>query len=171
MDLNRNNSATLVEARVIVETVDNVEMGKTFTLPIVQWFKHEFFSSVFFKFIIAGGVAAMINFFSRIGLSLFLNYAMAIIIAYLIGMLTAFILNRLFVFDSRQGHTAHQFFYFTLVNLFAILQTLVVSLLLARWVLPTMGIEHGMEEIAHLFGICVPVFTSFLGHKYFSFRK
>jgi len=137
---------------------------------ILQWLKQEFVSSAFFKFIIVGGFAALINFSSRIGLSLLLNYATAIIVAYIIGMLTAFILNRLFVFEAQTGHTAHQFFYFTLVNLFAIFQTLVVSLLLAIVVLPGVGIEHWVEEIAHFIGICVPVFTSFLGHKYFSFK-
>jgi len=137
---------------------------------IVQWIKQEFFSSAFLKFLIVGGFAALINFSSRIGLSLFLNYATAIIIAYLIGMLTAFILNRMFVFEAQSGQTAHQFFYFTLVNLVAIFQTLVVSLLVAIVILPGLGIEQWVEEIAHFIGICVPVFTSFLGHKYFSFK-
>lgn len=137
---------------------------------IVLWLKQEFVSSAFLKFLIVGGFAALINFSSRIGLSLLLNYATAIIVAYLIGMLTAFILNRLFVFEAQSGQTAHQFFYFTLVNLFGIFQTLVVSLLLAIVVLPGVGIEHWVEEIAHFIGICVPVFTSFLGHKYLSFK-
>jgi putative flippase GtrA len=171
MELNRNDFATVMEDGLVVETVDHVNVGPAFTPSIVPWLKHEFVSSAFVKFIIAGGFAAVINFSSRIGLSVFLGYETAIVIAYLIGMLTAFALNRRFVFESRQGRTAHQFFYFTLVNLFAIFQTLVVSLLLARMVLPWLGIEHGVEEIAHFFGICVPVFTSFLGHKYLSFKK
>lgn len=132
--------------------------------------KQEFFSSFFFKFLIVGGFAALINFSSRIGLSLLLNYATAIIVAYLIGMLTAFILNRLFVFEVQSAHTGHQFFYFTLVNLVGIFQTIAVSLLLAFVVLPWVGIEHWVEEIAHFIGICVPVFSSFLGHKYLSFK-
>ncbi|GEM_PF-412284 len=179
MDSKRNDFATFMEPSLVVETADslvvetaeNIPVGGAFIPSIAQWLKHEFFSSAFVKFVIVGGFAATINFGSRIGLSVFLDYAMAIVVAYLIGMLTAFILNRLFVFESQDGRTAHQFFYFTLVNLFAIFQTLVVSLVLARMVLPSLGIEFWVEEIAHFFGICVPVFTSFLGHKYLSFKK
>ncbi len=142
-----------------------------YTKSIAQRTKLEFFSSAFIKFIIASGFAAIVNFFSRICLSLWLDYVTAIVIAYFIGMLTAFILNRLFVFEAASGNTSNQLFYFTLVNLLAILQTVVVSLLLARVVLPWLAIEIWVEEIAHFVGICIPVFTSFLGHKYFSFKK
>lgn len=44
----------------------------------------------FFKFLVAGGLAALVNFGSRILLNNFMPYAQAIIIAYCIGMLTAF---------------------------------------------------------------------------------
>jgi putative flippase GtrA len=168
---NRNELVAVIENSLVIGTVESVYMGRTLIASIALWLKHQFFSSTFLKFIVAGGFAAIVNFSSRIGLSVFLDYATAIVVAYLIGMLTAFILNRLFVFQTRSNKTARQLFYFTLVNLFAILQTLVVSLLLARIVLPSMGIDHWVEEIAHLVGIGVPVFTSFLGHKYWSFNK
>ena len=57
-----------------------------------------------------------------------------------------------------------------LVNLVAILQTWGISLLLAYHVLPAMGIRMYAPEIAHAIGIVVPVFTSYLGHKYWTFR-
>jgi len=168
---NRSELVAVIEKSWVIGTLKSVGMSQTLIASTVLWLKHQFFSSTFVKFIAAGGAAAIVNFSSRIGLSVFLDYATAIVIAYLIGMLTAFILNRLFVFQTRSNKAARQLFYFTLVNLFAILQTLVVSLLLARIVLPSMGIEQWVEEIAHLVGISVPVFTSFLGHKYLSFKK
>jgi putative flippase GtrA len=154
---------------MIEETEKTIRIGE-YVQSVALQTKHEFFTEAFIKFILASGFAAIVNFLSRIGLSFWLNYVTAIVIAYLIGMLTAFLLNRLFVFAAPSGHTYRQLFYFTLVNLFAIFQTVVVSLLLARMVLPWFGIEHLVEEIAHFIGICVPVFTSFLGHKYLSFK-
>ena len=131
----------------------------------------DFASPRFVKFLIAGGVAASANFFSRIFFSSFTDYASAIVLAYLVGMVTAFVLMKLFVFEQSRHAVHRQALYFTLVNIAAVLQTLVISLLLARIVLPAVGMTRGHEELAHFVGICVPMITSFLGHKYVSFRR
>jgi putative flippase GtrA len=134
--------------------------------------KRHFLNSVFYKFLLVSGFAALINFFSRILLSLFMSYSNAIVFAYLLGMLTAFSLNRMLVFKSAsQGKISHQFYWFTLINVFAIIQTLLVSLWLADYVLPNISMVSSHQEIAHFIGICVPVFSSFLGHKYITFKK
>jgi len=131
----------------------------------------DFFSARFIKFIFAGGFAAVINFSSRILLSCWTNYITAIVIAYIIGMIVAFILSRMIVFEATTGKTKRQITYFTIVNIFAILQTLIVSVLLADLVLPSFGISHYREELAHFIGISIPIFSSYLGHKYFTFTK
>jgi putative flippase GtrA len=59
---------------------------------------------------------------------------------------------------------------FTLVNAFALVQTLAVSLVLARWLLPALGMREHVEGTAHLVGVIVPVFTSFVGHRSATFR-
>ena len=41
---------------------------------------------------------------------------------------------------------------------------------LAVYVLPAMGVKVFVHEMAHAAGIVAPVFTSYLGHKHFSFR-
>jgi putative flippase GtrA len=41
---------------------------------------------------------------------------------------------------------------------------------MAYYVLPGAGITYFAPEIAHAAGIVVPVFTSYLGHKHWSFR-
>ena len=125
----------------------------------------------FLKFLVAGGVAAVANFSSRIALSHWMPYIPAIIAAYLIGMVTAFVLNRLFVFEGAVNSLRSQAGWFTLVNLAAVAQTLAISLLLADHLLPAMGIRTHTETIAHGVGVLVPVVTSYLGHKHFSFRK
>lgn len=125
----------------------------------------------FALFVIAGGVAACVNFFSRILLSHWLTYSGAIVVAYLLGMVTAFVLNRLLVFKQVSHSMRHQVFWFTMVNLAAVLQTLAISLLLAEWLFPRAGFSWHPETVAHAFGVAIPVGTSFVGHKYLSFRS
>lgn len=124
----------------------------------------------FLKFLVVGGFAAAVNFGSRIVFSLWLQYAWAIVLAYLIGMITAFCLNRLFVFRNTTNPLGHQVGWFVLVNLLAVAQTLVISLLLARWLLPAIGWSWQPELCAHAVGVAVPVVTSYIGHKHLSFR-
>jgi putative flippase GtrA len=38
------------------------------------------------------------------------------------------------------------------------------------YLLPIAGVTQWVPEIAHAVGVVVPVFTSYLGHKKFSFR-
>ncbi|MBX9400129.1 GtrA family protein [Lysobacter sp. BMK333-48F3] len=128
-------------------------------------------SRQFLAFVVAGGLAACANFGSRILLSLVLPYVAAIVIAYLIGMLTAFVLNRLLVFTEAKNELKHQAFWFTVVNLAAVAQTIVISLLFARWLFPAVGMDFHPETIAHGIGVAVPVLTSYLGHKRFTFRS
>lgn len=128
-------------------------------------------SRQFLGFVIAGGIAAVANFGSRIVLSLWLPYVVAITIAYGIGMAVAFVLNRLFVFRDADNALAQQGLWFVLVNLAAVAQTLLISLLFARWLFPAMNMQFHPETIAHGIGVVVPVFTSFIGHRTLTFRR
>lgn len=121
-------------------------------------------------FLLAGGIAAAANYGSRFGFSLWFNYPVAILLAYLVGMLVAFVLMRKYVFDGTGKRLGPQVLKFTLVNLFAVLQTLAISLLLARWLLPAIGVVEQVEAIAHAVGVAVPIATSYIGHKRATFR-
>ncbi len=77
---------------------------------------------------------------------------------------------RVFVFDGIGKPVASQVGWYVIVNLFALLQTLAISVVLARWVLPSIGIVNGGEALAHLVGVLVPVVTSYFGHKLLTFR-
>jgi putative flippase GtrA len=126
--------------------------------------------SRFLRFLLVGGFAAGVNIGSRIVLSHWLPYPVAICAAFVVALSTAFVLNRSFVFAQGADAVHVQAMWFTLVNLAALAQTLVVSLLLARYLLPMAGIVRGAETIAHAVGVAVPIFTSYLGHKRLSFR-
>ena len=122
------------------------------------------------RFLLAGGIAAGVNFLSRIALSQWLPYAAAIVVAYILGMITAFVINRAFVFKEANNALHHQMFWFVVVNLAAVLQTLGISLLLADVIFPRIGLRWHSETVAHAFGVAVPVITSYFGHKHWTFR-
>lgn len=124
----------------------------------------------FILFLMAGGIAAGANFGSRFFFSIFFSYSVAVVFAYLVGMLVAFLLMRKHVFNASKGPLQPQVTKFAAVNLFAILQTLVISLLLALWALPSVGIVEQAEAVGHLVGVLVPVITSYIGHKSFTFK-
>ncbi len=129
-----------------------------------------FFSRQFMRFILTGGTAAAVNIGSRIYYNQWLSYSHAIIAAYITGMITAFILARLFVFRQSTQAVHKSILFFCLVNGFAVLQTWAVSLGLAYYALPRLGVTQWVPEIAHTVGVIVPVFSSYLGHKRWSFR-
>lgn len=125
----------------------------------------------FILFIVASGLAAIANFGSRIALSHVMAYVPAIVLAYLIGMATAFLLNRAYVFKDANKPLASQVMWFVTVNALALLQTLVVSLLFSHYVFPCMGLTFHPETLAHALGVIAPAVVSYFGHKHFTFRK
>ncbi|MBC53242.1 MAG: hypothetical protein CMQ34_05330 [Gammaproteobacteria bacterium] len=129
-----------------------------------------FMSRQFMIFLLTGGTAAAVNFCTRIIYSNWLGFSTSVVLAYLTGMVTAYILARIFVFKVSTQTLQRSMLLFALVNVLAIVQTWAVSLLMAYAVLPALGVTRYTLEIAHAVGIVVPVFTSFLGHKYWSFR-
>lgn len=132
--------------------------------------KQTFVSRHFLLFLLTGGVAAAVNWGSRIVYNVRMPYSAAIVVAYVTGMITAFILAKLFVFTESTQSTTRSIVFFTLVNLVAVLQTWGVSVGLAYYVFPRLGLDWHAREIAHLIGVAVPVFTSYIGHKRWSFK-
>ena len=102
--------------------------------------------------------------------SRWLPFEAAVVAAYLVGMTAAFILMRRYAFGSGQRSLREQITGFVVVNLMAVAQTLAVSSLLLRVVLPWLDVSNGAPTIAHIVGIAVPVVTSYFGHKRISFR-
>jgi putative flippase GtrA len=125
----------------------------------------------FVLFLLTGGVAALVNVVSRIGFSQFLSFELAVLAAYGIGMVTAYVLARQFVFRSSTITMRRSFAAFALVNLFAVLQTWIVSVGMRNWLLPLLGIVVLKDLIAHTTGVLVPVVSSYFGHKHISFRE
>jgi putative flippase GtrA len=124
----------------------------------------------FARFLIAGGIAAAANFGSRFIFSSIFGYGFAVFFAYLVGMLVAFVLMRSHVFDANNSPLTPQVAKFLGVNLIAVFQTLVISLFLVHWMLPYVEDARRAEALAHFVGVLVPAVTSYIGHKFLTFR-
>ena len=123
----------------------------------------------FFRFVLAGGTAAAVNIASRWLLSPIMPFEVAVVVAYLIGMITAFTLTRQFVFEKSERHVRSEAARFVLVNLGALVQVWVVSVGLANWVFPMVGFVWRAQLVAHVIGVLSPVVVSYFGHKHFTF--
>jgi putative flippase GtrA len=130
----------------------------------------QFASRQFILFLVTGGTAAAVNFCSRILYNQWMSFSAAVVLAYITGMITAYVLARLFVFKESQQTVHRSVLFFVLVNLVAVLQTWGISVGLAYYILPAMHVTHYVKEIAHAVGVAVPVFSSYIGHKRWSFK-
>jgi putative flippase GtrA len=128
-----------------------------------------FRSRQFLGFVVTGGLAACVNLGSRFVYNHWLDFSTSVVLAYLTGMVTGFFLVRSFVFTQSTTSMQRSAFFFVLINGVAVLQTWAVSMILYH-LLPLVGIHRFVPELAHAVGVAVPVFTSYLGHKKFSFR-
>lgn len=130
----------------------------------------QFMSKQFLVFLLTGGTAAVVNFGSRIVFNRWMDFSMAIVLAYIAGMITAFILAKVFVFKTSKQSLHRSVAFFVLVNLIAVVQTWLISMGLAYYALPALGVTVFVREMAHAVGVVVPVFTSYIGHKHWSFK-
>ena len=130
----------------------------------------QFFSKQFIGFLITGGIAATVNFLSRIFYNQYCSFSTAVLFAYLTGMITAFILAKIFVFKSSTQTIKRSAIIFALVNILAATQTWGISMGLNYYIFPALGFEKYVAEIASAVGIAFPVFTSYLGHKRWTFK-
>ncbi|GEO38397.1 hypothetical protein SAE02_25450 [Skermanella aerolata] len=130
-----------------------------------------FLNRQFLAFLLVGGFAALVNWLSRFYLNDFMSFSAAIVLAYLIGMVTAFVLSRLIVFEKSGRSAQSDFLRFTIVNVVAVIQVWLISVALAGWLMPWAGFTWHAEEVAHAIGVAVPVVTSYLGHRVFTFGK
>jgi len=139
----------------------------------------------FLFFLFCGGLAAAVEIGGRWLLNLWLSYTMAIVVARLAGMLVAFLLFKFLVFKTAgSGRAQREGGWFILVNLLAMLQVWLISVGLADYIFPWLGMPpqtrfHLLawmviitrQDIAHFIGVSTTAFSSFLGHKFFTFKK
>ena len=128
-------------------------------------------NSQFIRFLLTGGTAAGVNLASRYFINLFISFEMAVVVAYLIGMTTAYLLARQFVFETSGRSFSSEFYRFAFVNLFALIFVWGISVGLVRIVFPAMSFSWHADDIAHLIGVLAPAITSYFGHRLYTFSK
>lgn len=129
-------------------------------------------SSRLLKFLFCGAISALFNISSRCLFSWYFPYWLAIVLAYIIGMATAFALFKFFVFNAGTTQkTPKEIFWFICINLSGLLQTLLVSLFLIHWVFPGIHFSFHPYEVAHIIGIGSLAISSFIGHSYLTFAR
>ena len=133
--------------------------------------KQKAINSEFLKFILSGGFAALVNILLRYALTPLVGYSISIVIAYIIAMTTAWSLARLFVFSSSSTTLVSEYTRFGLVNMVALLQVWGLSIGLDEYLFPAIRLTYHPDTIAHIIGVFSPVIPSYLGHKFFTFRK
>lgn len=121
------------------------------------------------RYLAVGGLAAVVNWSSRFAWSRIMPFSAAVVVAYMTGMLVAFLLFRAFVFPGSVTPLRKQVRNFVLVNLLGIAQTWIIAMLLVDKLFPSIGFRLYPEAVGHGLAIAAPVITSWFGHRHFTF--
>jgi putative flippase GtrA len=126
------------------------------------------------KFLIFSGAAALANIFLRIALSdlLHLNFYLAISVSYFVGMLINFLLNKNFNFPKGPRKYTQEMQTFIVIALIGLFLTNILSGFFLRII---SGIHifssNNSKTISHILAVGVVSIYSFIGHKYFTYKK
>ena len=125
----------------------------------------------FIRFVVAAGLSVPVNLGTRILFSQAMPYEIAIVLSHGCGMLTAYALTRLFVFERSGRSAPSELGRFAVVNAVSVVQTWIVAVALVRIVFPRVGFATEPELVAHAVGLACASVTSYLGHRHYSVGK
>jgi putative flippase GtrA len=128
-------------------------------------------SRQFIRFLSTGGVAAIVNLLSRYELNKTMSFGAAVVVAYFVGMITAYVLARRFVFKASGRSVASELKRFTIVNAFSLVLVWSISIGLAKYLFPTIGLVWHADDIAHFTGVAAPAAASYFGHRAYTFSR
>jgi putative flippase GtrA len=128
-------------------------------------------SAQFATFLLTGATAAAVNLLARYVFNFVVTFEMAVVLAYPFGLLTAYLLAKLFVFKQSSLAPGTEVFRFTLVNIMSLVFVWSVSVACARIILPAIGWVWHANEIAHLVGVAAPAVFAFFAHRDYTFQR
>jgi 4-hydroxybenzoate polyprenyltransferase/putative flippase GtrA len=128
-------------------------------------------SRTFLRFLVVGAIATAANWGSNLGFVRVMDLRWSVLAAGLVGLVVSYALNRLFVFGRSDRPAWQETARFALVNALAVAQIWLVTLGLVRFGFPLIGFAWRPEAVAHAIGVLVPVLTSYLGHRHFTFAR
>jgi putative flippase GtrA len=124
----------------------------------------------FVRFVATGSIAAVANIVARYLLNFIVPFEVAVVLAYLVGMVIAFYLFQRMIFGNPDTPLKRRVVRFCQVNLLGLALAEATSIVLARWLFPTVHWTFRPFDVAHLIGVAVPAFSSYFLHKYYTFR-
>lgn len=124
----------------------------------------------FARFLGVGGIAAAANLVSRYLLNFVMPFEVAVVLAYMVGMVVGFLLFRKMLFGGG-AVDVRLVVRFIWVNLFGATLAWAISSIMARHALPLLGWTWHPFEIAHLCGVAAPAITSYFLHKHYTFAR
>lgn len=124
----------------------------------------------FATFLGVGGVAALANLSSRFLFASFASFEASVLLAFFVGLTTAFVLNRALVFSEARGTTwKTEAVRFLIVNLAGLVVTLGAAVGCLRVLLAAFGPAGWVEGLAHLIGLGCSAITSYVAHRTWTF--
>ena len=85
-----------------------------------------------------------------------MSFEAAVAVAYLAGVVVAYVLAKIFVFDKSGAAVAAEFRRFVMVNILSLAIVWCVSVGLAIYVFPGLGLRWHAEAVAHFIGVLSP---------------
>lgn len=130
-----------------------------------------YLSRQFLLFLLVGGVAALLHWLARIGFDVWFGYLTSIVLAYFVGLIVAFILNRVFVFPKSNRSMSFEISAFTIVNILAFPVVVAVSYVSSEMLLRHFLSLDLARLIGHGAGVISPVLVNFAAHKFWTFGE
>ena len=124
----------------------------------------------FIAFVATGSLAAATNLVSRYFLDFVMPFELAVVLAYMAGMIVAFVLFQRMIFGDGGAPLRRRIIRFCQVNMLGLALAWVVSTLMARSVLPAIGWTYHPFEVAHFLGVAAPTFSSYFLHRNYTYR-
>lgn len=134
------------------------------------------FNKQFLKFILFGGLSSVINILSRLIISnnTTIEYNVSITIAYTLGMIFNFVLNRIFTFSNfnrRIDQQARSFIFVALGGLVLVNLSSFLFRIIGQNLFSSIIDLTKIETCSHILSIGIVAIYSFFGHKYISFKS
>lgn len=128
-----------------------------------------FLSRQYVRFLLVGGSAAVLHWLARIWLSQQMIFEWAVVLSYFVGLLVAFVLNRLYVFPETTLPLSTQIRRFFVVNLITmpLVWITAIGLYQVFYFIPS---EWWRESLAHGVAVAIPAISSFVAYKLFAFK-
>jgi energy-coupling factor transport system substrate-specific component len=121
------------------------------------------------RFLIAGSIAALVNWLVRFPIELAVPYFVALLLATSVGMTCGFLLYRSWVFPGSKRLLGHQIRDFILVNLTGQATMLAIATIARQLLLLVQIGPRIAGASAHALGIGAAAIVTYLGHRHLTF--